>query len=112
MKRTQRLRLVHDVGKYVARAARNLPPEPTPEMIGLLIRDLYELRPGSRASAVFAALADGIAAPSLQEVRALFAAIDALEADVRAGVPAAVARAAALARAIEAQLRRLLEEHV
>jgi hypothetical protein len=99
-------RLVHDVGKYVARTARNLPTAPTPEMIDMLVRDLYELRPGRRASAVFAELAP--LEPSLAGVRALLSEVDRLEPSVRAGEAAAVARAAHLACAIEAELRALM----
>jgi len=101
--------LVHDVGKYVARTARNLPPNPTREMVDMLVRDLYELRPGQHASAVFASLAAYAGAPPLEAVRALFVEIDNLEAAVRAGAPAAVARAAAIARDIESRLRALVE---
>jgi hypothetical protein len=100
-------RLVHDVGKYVARTARNLPPAPTTEMIEMLIRDLYELRPGRRASALFAELAPP--EPALDGVRALLAEIDALEPAVRAGDGPAVTRAATLARDVEQALRALLE---
>jgi hypothetical protein len=100
---------VHDVAKYVARTARNLPPHPTPEMVDMLVRDLYELRPGQHASAVFASLATFAGAPPLDEVHALFAEIDALESDVRAAKPAAVSRAAAIACDIESRLRALAE---
>jgi predicted RNA-binding protein associated with RNAse of E/G family len=103
----QRTRLVHDVGKYVARTARNLPPAPTAEMLEMLVRDLYELRPGRRASAVFAELAP--AEPALDGVRALLAEVDTLEPAVRAGEPAAVARAVAIAREVEQRLRALAE---
>ena len=105
--RRQLGRLVHDVGKYVARTARNLPPEPTREMVDMLVRDLYELRPGQHASAVFAALVAFEGAPPLDDVRALFAEIDRLEPEVRAGAPAAVGRAAGLACDVEARLRAL-----
>jgi hypothetical protein len=101
--------LVHDVGKYVARTARNLPAEPTREMIDMLVRDLYELRPGQHASVVFASLADFAGAPPLDDVRALFVELDGLEAEVRAGAPAAVSRAALIARDIETRLRALAE---
>ncbi|MGZ3438117.1 MAG: hypothetical protein ACXVDD_01290 [Polyangia bacterium] len=97
--------LLHDVAKYVARTARNLPTEPTREMVDMLIRDLYELRPGQHASAVFAQLAAFAGAPPFDDVRALFAELDELEAEVRGGAPAAVARAAGIARDIEARLR-------
>jgi hypothetical protein len=110
MTRRQLGRLVHDVGKYVARTARNLPPEPTREMVDMLVRDLYELRPGQHASEVFAALVapvDGAGALPLDDIRALFAEIDRLEPEVRAGAPAAVGRAAGLALDVEARLRAL-----
>jgi hypothetical protein len=107
--RRQRLQLVHDVGKYVARTARNLPASPTADMIDMLARDLYQLRPGQRASTVLAALAGDADEPAVADARALLAEADALEPRVRAGEPAAVARAAALALAVEARLRALLE---
>jgi hypothetical protein len=107
--RRQVAALVHDVGKYVARTARNLPPSPTREMVDMLVRDLYDLRPGQHASVVFAQLAAFADAPPLDDVHALFAEIDRLEAEVRAGAPDAVMRAALLARDIEARLRALAE---
>ena len=114
MTQRQRLRLVHDVGKYVARTARNLPAQPTAEMIAMLARDLYQLRPGRRASSVLAELAGGASdggadEPAVADARALLAEVDALEAAVYAGEPAAIARAAGLALAVEARLRTLLE---
>jgi hypothetical protein len=108
--RRQLLRLVHDVGKYVARTARNLPESPTAQMIDMLVRDLYALRPSQRASAVFAALADFPGAPPLDDVRTLFAEIDALEPEVRAGAAPSVWRVAALALEVEARLRALVEK--
>jgi hypothetical protein len=78
-------------------------------MIDMLVRDLYELRPGQRASVVFADLARFAGAPPFDEVRALFREIDALEPEVRSGASAAVRRAATLARAVEARLRALTE---
>ena len=107
MSRRDLSRLIHDVGKYVARTARNLPAEPTREMIDMLVRDLYQLRPQQRASSVFTQLARFADAPPLDDVRALFAEIDHLEAEVSAGTPAAVTRAAALACEIERRLRAL-----
>jgi hypothetical protein len=109
MTRRQIATLVHDVGKYVARTARNLPPSPTREMVDMLVRDLYDLRPGQHASEVFTQLALFAGAPPLDDVRALFAEIDALEGQVRAGAPAAVERAARIARDIEDRLRALTE---
>ena len=99
-------RLAHDVGKYVARTARNLPAEgPIPRvLIDMLCRDLYALTDTQRASERFEELALGL---DLHACRAHFAEIDALEARVREGELDAVRRAAALALQIEAELRDL-----
>ena len=71
-------RLVHDVGKYIARTARNVRGQAwTPELVAMLCRDLFELT-GGRASAVFEDLAKRIEArtgtqPALSRVRGLLA---------------------------------------
>ena len=96
--------LAHDVGKYVARIARNVPAGgPVPAgLLPLLVKDLYELPGGKRASARFAELApDGEPAGALGALRE----IDRLEERVRAADPAACARACALALEVEALLR-------
>jgi hypothetical protein len=100
-------RLRHDVGKYVARTARNLPQAPTAAHVAMLARDLYELRPGRRASEVFAELAAGLAQPPLATVSQLLAEADLLEPRVRAGDLPSVARAAAIALEVERHLREL-----
>ncbi len=106
-------RLLHDVGKYVARTARNVPPGGwTPELADMLCRDLFELR-GGRASAVCAPSAEAIEGQvgtrsELVRARALLAEIDALEAAVRAADTSACDRAAALALAVEQTLRTLV----
>jgi hypothetical protein len=114
--------LAHDVGKYVARTARNL-PEPLadplgPALVAMLVRDLYALGDGERASARFDRLvaAAGPCDPPdrpddarLGEARRLLAEVDALEPAVRAGEVAAVARAATLAREVERLLRGLAQ---
>ncbi|MCC7537672.1 MAG: hypothetical protein IT379_15725 [Deltaproteobacteria bacterium] len=93
--------------------ARNLPPSgPIPErLVAALARDLYALETGQRASAVFerlaAPLVDRVDEARLRDARSMLAAIDALEADVRAGDVAAVRRAADLARSVEEALRSL-----
>jgi len=106
--------LVHDVGKYVARTARNLPAEgEVPRvLIDMLCRDLYALTETQRASERFDELAlelepalDGL---ELDACRERFAEIDALEARVRDGDLVAVRRAAALALEIETELRGAL----
>jgi hypothetical protein len=103
-------RLAHDVGKYAARTARNVAPQAwTPELAGMLCRDLFEL-PGGRASAVFATLAAALEEnagpqPALARVRGMLAEIDALENAVREGAPESLARAARLALDVERALR-------
>jgi hypothetical protein len=105
-------RLVHDVGKYVARTARNVVgQEWAPDLIAMLCRDLYEL-PRGRASAVFADLATAFegARPALERVRSMLAEIDGLEAGVRRGEPESLARAARAALAVEEALRAFARE--
>jgi hypothetical protein len=103
-------RLVHDVGKYVARTAHNVAPGGfSPELAQMLWRDLFHL-PGGRASVVFERLASPIegiggAMPELARARTLLEDIDKLEESVRAGETAALERAARLALAVEDVLR-------
>jgi hypothetical protein len=108
--RETRARLVHDVGKYVARTARNLPEYPSTALVGMLVRDLYELRPSRRASQVLDDLSAGLVHPLLVTARALLAEADALEGRVRREDLSAVARAAAIALEVEALLRELAQE--
>jgi hypothetical protein len=109
MIRERRARLYHDVGKYVARIARNLPDGPLDaELMEMLVRDLYELRPGRRASAVFDELSEPD--PRLDELRPFFLAIDKLEPQVRRGDEASVRGAAALALEVERRLRDFMAE--
>lgn len=124
-------RLVHDVGKYLARTARNLPADcaPDPALLAMLCRDLYgdsrSPRPATRFAELAAELApllpaappvaaDGAAAEltpppaaTLAAVGGELAELDGLEGAVRAGAADAVVRAVALARRIEQQLRAL-----
>jgi len=105
------LRLTHDVGKYVARAASNLPAGTIPSaLIAMLVHDVYELRPGIRASEVFdeiAASAPGLAT-DLREVRASFDRIDVLETRVRASDEQAARIVAAIALQIRETLRSMV----
>lgn len=110
-KRDSAARLLHDVGKYIARAALNLPDAGpiAPALAQLLARDLYALAPGQRASSRFGELAAGVGgaaaeAPALTRCRELLAEIDGLEARVRAGEPEALRLAARHAREIAALL--------
>jgi hypothetical protein len=106
-------RLVHDVGKYVARTAHNVRPgEWTPELSAMLYRDLFAL-PGGRASVVCARLGGALEAqvgvrPELGQTRVLLAALDGLEPAVRAGDEPACERAAELALTVERTLRTLV----
>lgn len=117
-------RLAHDVGKYLGRTARNLPPEPGAldgELLGMLLRDLYGAGPGPRPGALFASLRSELE-PLLREpgrspARALLAEaatgllkLDALEPEVRAGRLPALAEALRCALRVESSLRRLSRE--
>lgn len=108
--------LAHDVGKYVSRTARNLPPGPVPTpLVEMLAKDLWALPAGGTASEVFARLAAPLLAapsadPRLRTVEAHLVEIDGLEADVRAGREDAVRRASLLALEVEALLRALARE--
>jgi len=103
-------RLVHDVGKYIARTARNVRGQQwTPELVSMLCRDLFEMDDG-RASRAFEDRAKPIEAligaqPDLEWVRELLARIDSLESQVRQGEPDALECAGRLALAVEASLR-------
>jgi hypothetical protein len=103
-------RLVHDVGKYVSRTARNVPEQGwTPDLAAMLCHDLFELA-GGRASVVFENLAKPIEdltgpQPDLARVRGLLAEIDVLESAVRQSEPSALDRAAQMALAVEKTLR-------
>lgn len=101
-------RLAHDVGKYVARTARNIPDGPVPEvLVGMLARDLYELEEGKRASQVLEARLGETAAADeqLRCAVALLQEADALEGPVRLGEPGAVRRAASIAVEVSELLR-------
>lgn len=102
-------RIAHDVGKYVARIAKNVPPgSPVPPALGpLLVKDLYG---PPRPSARFEELAPDVDDARIERVRASFAELDRLEEGVRAGKPEACGRACALALEIEAWLRSIAQE--
>jgi hypothetical protein len=102
-------RLSHDVGKYIARAARNVPPSGTvpPALVDLLVKDLYAIDGKERASAVFERRAQEIAGAELETVREALSEIDALEPRVRAREDEAVRRAVALALSVSDALDAL-----
>lgn len=99
--------LLHDVGKYVTRIARNLPKEgPIPAALAaMMTKDLYETHRGRRASVRFEELSEALDARARSEARALLATIDGLEDAVRAANEAALREAGAAALALEALLR-------
>jgi len=92
------------VGKYASRTARNLPVgDIVPAVLAMLCRDLYD----GPLSLTLTRLAGDH--PALAPARALAARIDALEAEVRAGVSDAVREAAHLAIELDVGLRALPE---
>ena len=104
-------RLSHDVGKYVARTAMNLPDGPVPRiLVDMLAKDLYALDGTRPASAVLAERAAGIADARVERCRLLLAEVDGLEERVRAGEDAAVRRAAAAAMEVRTLLAAYAKE--
>ena len=105
--------LLHDVGKYLARTARNVGERPIDAFLaGMLARDAYETHRGQRASERFAEVAEqlealGVRHPSLAVARAALARIDALEPGVRSMDPAALHSLVTLAVEVEGALRAL-----
>lgn len=105
--------LVHDVGKYLARTARNLPAGAAVDagLVAMLCRDLYGepagIRPALRFAELAAELLPLVPSAPLTQIADQFNELAGIEVEVRAGGPAAVARAVALALQIEAQLRTL-----
>jgi TPR repeat protein len=108
--------LAHDVGKYVARAARNLPAEgEIPAVLAeMLVRDLWETHAGRPARARFDELAPELFAltgdPRLTAARALLESTSAHEQAARAGDATALRALAALALSVESTLRALARE--
>lgn len=108
--------LLHDVGKYGARTARNLRPGQAIEgpLASMLLRDVFETYRGARASARFEELAPALESlrpdPRLAEARARLAAIDAREHAARAGDAAALGGIAEDARAVEDALRGIARD--
>jgi hypothetical protein len=109
--------LLHDVGKYVARTARNVPAGApiAGAFASMMLRDVYETWRGARASARFDDLAAELRGaldhdPRLSRARERLASIDALEPRARSGDAAALAEIAALARGVEDDLRSLAKD--
>ncbi|MFO0686808.1 MAG: hypothetical protein U0234_32395 [Sandaracinus sp.] len=107
--------LVHDVGKYVSRAARNLPPKGAipAVLVDMLFRDVLGTLPsGLTPSERFEALAAelGTSDPRIDEVRARFSRIAALERELARGTELVVRSVAAEALGIDEALRSLAKE--
>ncbi len=110
------LSLVHDVGKYLVRTARNLgqtPALPLPgALLQMLVTDLYEGKQGKRPSAHFSEVVASV--PSLKAdarlatISVLLQELDADEEAVREQNGPAVYRAIAKALQVEAALREVL----
>ena len=102
-----RERVLHDVGKYVARTAMNLPEGAlvAPALAELMLRDVYGRGDEPRMSETFDDLVGEADDPVLAECRECLRAIDALEAEARAGEADALGRIATLARSVAAQLK-------
>ena len=105
--------LVHDVGKYVARAARNIPDEGpiAAPLVPMLLRDCYETHAGRPASARFEELAAQLERCVRDEriaaTRAALAQVDALADSARRADPDALLALARHARQIDTLLREL-----
>ena len=109
-------KLVHDVGKYISRTARNLTDrEVTPTLLSLLLADLYATDGANRASELFE---KGVGALGrhleksrpIERCRKLLKEIDDLETRVREGEPDAAQRAAAMAVEVDDRLREVARE--
>jgi hypothetical protein len=107
-------RLAHDVGKYMARTARNVAAEGwTPELVAMLCRDLYPQ--DRRLSLRFAELARPLQpwqGPTavLQQVSDLLAEAERREPEVRRAVATDLKRVATIARQVEDLLRGLARQ--
>jgi hypothetical protein len=104
--------LAHDVGKYVARTARNVSDGVwTPELVRMLLRDLYDLH-GERALHAFLRLAPAETSPlsSFPEwttAHDLLCKLDTMEPELRAQHAPALQSAARRALLVESALREL-----
>jgi len=108
-------KLAHDVGKYVSRAARNLPKSgPIPGvLVDMLFRDVLGTSPdGLTPSQQFESFVRvlGIEDPRIDDVRARFSRIAALERELSGGTELVVRSIAADALAIEQALSSLAKD--
>ncbi len=108
-------KLAHDVGKYVSRAARNLPKSGAiPDvLVDMLFRDVLGTAPnGTKPSERFEILARELDVddPRIADVRERFARIAALERELSRGTELVVRSIAADALAIEQTLTSLARD--
>jgi len=104
-------KLVHDLGKYIGRTARNVREgDWTPELVEMLLVDLYDLK-GERACQVFLrhAPAEQTAFPEWRILRHLLGELDEMEAALMQGEPRVVHAAAEKALLVEHILRVVLD---
>jgi hypothetical protein len=106
------LSLAHDVGKYITRAARNLPPGDVPvPLVDMLVTDLYRTDGTRNALEVYHALvqASGLSEPSLPAaIPEGLAALMRLEPHVRAYDSDAVALARVTALRVDEACRAVV----
>lgn len=103
--------LVHDVGKYITRIARNVPeggPVP-PALAPLLVKDVYETFRGRPARERFEALQGELDGALVRALAPVFDELTELEPRVRRHEDAALRRAVTLALEIDRTLRRFAE---
>jgi hypothetical protein len=104
--------LAHDVGKYVARTAHNVPEGSwTSELASMLLRDLYDLR-GERSLQAFLRLAPAASSPlanwpEWSTAHNLLCELDAMEPALRALDMTAMQTAAQRALEVERVLNEL-----
>ena len=106
----QASQLVHDLGKQLTRAARNLPETKIPKaLIEMMVTDLYELKGSRTAQQVFRELAaplyESIGDPRLDRIGVLLDQISQLESLIRIGDQAALREAAKVAIEVDTILR-------
>jgi len=107
-------KLVHDVGKYVSRAARNLQKAPAAGPLHeMLLDDLYRTDGLNRASDIFEALVGPLDArtnvrPFIDRCRNALCRIDALEEAVRGLNESAIREAVRAATTVDDALRAML----
>lgn len=109
--------LHHDLGKRIARTARNVrgvTGTVRGSILAMLVKDLYAIDGARRASEVFEDRARELPqlATALDPARAALTRIDALEHAVRAGEAPAIDEAVGLALEIEAFTTDLLVREV